>query len=103
MNACLDRPLYFQHDGHSRTIVGIQVNHQQKRHLQYNLLVLDPAHSTVALEGLLRQKVGWEKLVKRGMHTLKKPQYQLCYVDPGIASEEEMGKLKTIHSVFLEF
>ncbi|XP_020229025.1 zinc finger-containing ubiquitin peptidase 1 [Cajanus cajan] len=96
-------PLYFQHDGHSRTIVGIQVNHQQKRHLQYNLLVLDPAHSTVALEGSLRQKVGWEKLVKRGMHTLKKPQYQLCYVDPGIASEEEMGKLKTIHSVFLEF
>ncbi|KAG2399563.1 Ethylene-responsive transcription factor [Vigna angularis] len=36
-------PLYFQHDGHSRTIVGIQVNHQQKRHLQYNLLILDPA------------------------------------------------------------
>ncbi|RDX79422.1 Zinc finger with UFM1-specific peptidase domain protein, partial [Mucuna pruriens] len=91
-------PLYFQHDGHSRTIVGIQVNQQQKRHLQYNLLVLDPAHSTAALERSLRQKVGWEKLIKRGMHTLKKPQYQLCYVDPGIANEEEMEKLKTIHN-----
>ncbi|ESW08374.1 hypothetical protein PHAVU_009G040600 [Phaseolus vulgaris] len=96
-------PLYFQHDGHSRTIVGIQVNHQQKRHLQYNLLVLDPAQSTAALERSLRQKVGWEELIKRGMHTLKKPQYQLCYVDPGIASEGEVEKLKTIDSIFLEF
>ncbi|XP_061356642.1 uncharacterized protein LOC133301070 [Gastrolobium bilobum] len=96
-------PLYFQHDGHSRTIVGIQVKHQQNGILEYNLLVLDPAHSTAALERSLRQKVGWQKLIKRGMHTLKKPQYQLCYVDPGIASEEEMKKLKTIDSVLLEF
>ncbi|KAK7317051.1 hypothetical protein RJT34_00964 [Clitoria ternatea] len=96
-------PLYFQHDGHSRTIVGIQVKHQQEGLLQYSLLVLDPAHSTTALERSLRQKVGWEKLIKRETHTLKKPQYQLCYVDPGIASEKEMEKLKTIHSVFLEF
>ncbi|KAK7282467.1 hypothetical protein RIF29_11275 [Crotalaria pallida] len=95
-------PLYFQHDGHSRTIVGIQLQHQPDGILQYNLLILDPAHSTVALERSLREKVGWKKLVKRGMHTLKKPQYQLCYVDPGIASGEEMEKLKTIDSVFLE-
>ncbi|XP_047157478.1 zinc finger-containing ubiquitin peptidase 1-like isoform X2 [Vigna umbellata] len=80
-------PLYFQHDGHSRTIVGIQVKHQRSGIPQYNLLVLDPSH----------------KHIKRGVHTLKKPQYQLCYVDPGIASEEEMEKLKTIDSVFLEF
>ncbi|KAK7350787.1 hypothetical protein VNO77_09738 [Canavalia gladiata] len=96
-------PLYFQHDGHSRTIVGIQVQYQQNGILQYNLLILDPAHSTAALERSLRQKVGWEKFIKRGMHTLKKPQYQLCYVDPGIASQKEMEELKTIHSVFLEF
>ncbi|KAJ1387495.1 Peptidase C78, ubiquitin fold modifier-specific peptidase 1/ 2 [Sesbania bispinosa] len=95
-------PLYFQHDGHSRTIVGIHVKHQGNGIVEYNLLVLDPAHSTAALERSLRQKVGWQKLIKRGMHTLKKPQYQLCYVDPGIASEEEMEKLKTIDSVFLE-
>ncbi|KAJ1431730.1 Peptidase C78, ubiquitin fold modifier-specific peptidase 1/ 2 [Sesbania bispinosa] len=95
-------PLYFQHDGHSRTIVGIQVKHQRTGNLQYNLLVLDPAHRTAALERSLREKVGWQKLVKRGVHTLKKPQYQLCYVDPGIASKEEMEKLKTIDSVFLE-
>ncbi|KAK7301036.1 hypothetical protein RJT34_11891 [Clitoria ternatea] len=96
-------PLYFQHDGHSRTIVGIQVKQQRTGISQYNLLVLDPAHRTAALEKSLREKVGWQKLIKRGVHTLKKQQYQLCYVDPEIASEEEMEKLKTIDSVFLEF
>ncbi|RDY09827.1 Zinc finger with UFM1-specific peptidase domain protein, partial [Mucuna pruriens] len=94
----LDRPLYFQHDGHSRTIVGIQVKHQQSGNPQYNLLVLDPGHKTAALERSLMEKAGWQKLIKRGVHTLKKQQYQLCYVDPGIASEEEMEKLKTIDS-----
>ncbi|KAG4966295.1 hypothetical protein JHK85_041270 [Glycine max] len=63
-------PLYFQHDGHSRTIVGIQVKHPRSGIPQYSLLVMDPGH--------------------------------LCYVDPGIASEE-MEKLKTIDGVFLEF
>ncbi|KAK7372884.1 hypothetical protein VNO80_06274 [Phaseolus coccineus] len=96
-------PLYFQHDGHSRTIVGIQVKHQRSGIPQYNLMVLDPSHRTGALERSLTEKVGWQKLLKRGVHTLKKQQYQLCYVDPGIASEEEMEKLKTIDSVFLEF
>ncbi|CAL0319594.1 unnamed protein product [Lupinus luteus] len=96
-------PLYFQHDGHSRTIVGIQVEHQQNGILQYHLLILDPAHSTVAIERSLTEKVGWQKLMKRGMHTLEEPQYQLCYVDPGIAGGEELEKLKTIDSAFLEF
>ncbi|KAK7385463.1 hypothetical protein VNO78_31184 [Psophocarpus tetragonolobus] len=96
-------PLYFQHDGHSRTIVGIQVKYQQSGIPQYSLLVLDPGHRTAALERSLREKVGWQKYIKRGVHTLKKQQYQLCYVDPGIAREEEMEKLKTIDSVFLEF
>ncbi|KAL8534713.1 hypothetical protein ACS0TY_010666 [Phlomoides rotata] len=36
-------PLYFQHDGHSRTIVGIQAKHQKNGTRQYNLLILDPA------------------------------------------------------------
>ncbi|CAJ1970572.1 unnamed protein product [Sphenostylis stenocarpa] len=96
-------PLYFQHDGHSRTIVGIQVKHQGSGIPQYNLLVLDPSHRTDALERFLTEKVKWQKLIKRGVHTLKKQRYQLCYVDPGISTEEEMEKLKTIDSVFLEF
>lgn len=93
-------PLYFQHDGHSRTIVGIQ-KQQGKRGCQdwYSLLILDPGQRTAELERCLTSNNGWQKLVKRGVHTLRKPQYQLCYVDPGIASGEELEQLKTIESI----
>lgn len=47
------RPLYFQHDGHSRTIVGIQAKKQQNGIQQYNLLILDPGHVSIAFEKLL--------------------------------------------------
>ncbi|KAK4788016.1 hypothetical protein SAY86_019335 [Trapa natans] len=94
-------PLYFQHDGHSRTIVGIQVRHLAKGK-QHNLLVLDPVHNTKILEASLRGKSGWQKLIKRGVHTLRKPQYQLCYVERGICNEEELEKLKTLDSIYIE-
>ncbi|KAL2540329.1 Peptidase C78 [Abeliophyllum distichum] len=96
-------PLYFQRDGHSRTIIGIQVQHQINGMQHYNLLILDPASKTRALEKSLKENVGWQKLIKRGVHTLKKDQYQLCFIDPGIASGEELEKLKTLHSICVEF
>ncbi|GLT41577.1 hypothetical protein SLA2020_156300 [Shorea laevis] len=95
-------PLYFQHDGHSRTIVGIQVKHQHNRMQQFSLLILDPGHRTAALERSLKENFEWKTHLKRGVHTLRKRQYQLCYIDPGIAGEEEMEQLKTIDSVFIE-
>ncbi|XP_038901076.1 zinc finger-containing ubiquitin peptidase 1 isoform X2 [Benincasa hispida] len=95
-------PLFFQHDGHSRTIVGIQVKQQHNGMQQYNLLILDPAHSTRGLERALRENIGWQQLIKRGIHTLNKPQYQLCYIDAGIAAGGDMELLKTIDSIFLE-
>ncbi|XP_021762477.1 zinc finger with UFM1-specific peptidase domain protein-like [Chenopodium quinoa] len=95
-------PLYFQHQGHSRTIIGIQAKHQKNGQQQYNLLVLDPAHNTEALERSLKENCGWQKFLKRGLHTLRKPQYQLCYVDPGIARGEEIEKLKDLTSVLIE-
>ncbi|KAK4403731.1 Zinc finger-containing ubiquitin peptidase 1 [Sesamum angolense] len=99
----LTEPLYFQHDGHSRTIVGIQAKHQKNGKQQYNLLIFDPAEKTRALEKSLRENVGWQKLIKRGIHTLKKPQYQLCFIEPGIAHGEELEELKTLHSARHEF
>ncbi|XP_059463342.1 uncharacterized protein LOC132192103 isoform X2 [Corylus avellana] len=96
-------PLYFQHDGHSRTIVGIQVKHQQNGMQQYSLLIFDPAHRTTVIERALKESDGWQKLIKRGVHTLRKPQYQLCYIDTGIAQGEEMELLKRIDSTFLAF
>ncbi|XP_062158563.1 uncharacterized protein LOC133866018 isoform X3 [Alnus glutinosa] len=96
-------PLYFQHDGHSRTIVGVQVKIQQNRMQQYSLLIFDPAYRTTAIERALKENDGWQKLIKRGVHTLRKLQYQLCYIDTGIARGEEMEHLKRIDSTFLEF
>ncbi|XP_061996119.1 uncharacterized protein LOC133714082 [Rosa rugosa] len=95
-------PLYFQHDGHSRTIVGIQVKNQHNGMQQHTLLILDPGHRTADLERSLKEKRGWQKFIKRGVHTLRKPQYQLCYIDPGISSGDEVELLKTVDSVFLE-
>lgn len=65
---------------------------------QYTLLILDPGHKSRALERSLKDNNGWQMLIKRGAHTLKKLQYQLCYIDPGIAGVEEMEKLKTLDS-----
>lgn len=96
-------PLYFQHHGHSRTIIGIQI--QKGMHGsqdRYSLLILDPGQRTADLERSLRDGNGWQKLIKRGVHTLKKPQYQLCYVDPGIARGKEIEQLKIIDSILVE-
>ncbi|KAI3996767.1 hypothetical protein MKX01_041067 [Papaver californicum] len=96
-------PLYFQHQGHSRTIIGIQLKQPQRgSSKQYTLLILDPGHKTKALEWSLKQNFGWQKLIKRGVHTLKKPQYQLCYIDQVIAHGKETEQLKTIDSIFFE-
>ncbi|CAO2832400.1 unnamed protein product [Amaranthus hypochondriacus] len=95
-------PLYFQHQGHSRTIIGIQVKNEKNGLKKYNLLVLDPAHNTEALERSLRENFGWQRLLKRGLHTLRKPQYQLCYVDHGIAQAAEIELLKNFTNVLVE-
>eukprot|EP00249_Psilotum_nudum_P013774 c24505_g1_i1 orf=233-568(+) len=46
----------------------------------------------------LRAKVGWQKFIKRGVHTLKKQDYQVCYVEPGIAEGEELEQYKVLNS-----
>nr|XP_043632618.1 zinc finger-containing ubiquitin peptidase 1 isoform X2 [Erigeron canadensis] len=96
-------PLYFQHDGHSRTIVGIQMKNLPNGVKQQNLLILDPAHKTEVLESCLSKNVGWQRFIKRGVHTLQKMEYQLCYVDPGIATGMELEKLKTLDSTRFGF
>nr|GMC58127.1 zinc finger with UFM1-specific peptidase domain protein [Ipomoea batatas] len=99
----LKAPLYFQHQGHSRTIVGIQKKLQKNGSKQYNLLILDPGHRTKDLAKSLRDNDGWQRLIKRGVHTLRKPLYQLCFIDHGVAFGEEVEKLKNLQSIRHEF
>eukprot|EP00898_Chlorokybus_atmophyticus_P007134 jgi/Chlat1/7421/Chrsp6S07445 len=90
-------PIFFQHQGHSRTIVGIQ---KRRSKLSYDeevfLLVLDPAQRTEEIVSKLKQRSGWQSMLKRGIHTLRKPEYQLCYVEEGIAHGDELQKMKKL-------
>ncbi|EGD78734.1 hypothetical protein PTSG_01714 [Salpingoeca rosetta] len=72
-------PLYFQHDGHSRTVVGMERKQMKNGSVKVNLLVLDPLTRPQTLHKSLLTG-GWEKYVKRGLHTLHKPSYQLVFV-----------------------
>jgi hypothetical protein len=93
-------PLYFQHRGHSRTIVGIERCKKDGSNKEEDfLIVLDPSQRTCDIITALQRKQGWEDLVKRGMHTLNQAEYQLCYIDPGIAKGEELESMKTLSSV----
>ncbi|KAI5069151.1 hypothetical protein GOP47_0015452 [Adiantum capillus-veneris] len=92
-------PLYFQHQGHSRTIVGVQ---RRKKNAaskeEVFLLVLDPSNKTGELLHALRSRKNWQRMIKRGVHTLKKRSYQVCYVEPGVAEGEELKQLKILSS-----
>ncbi|WIA20634.1 hypothetical protein OEZ85_005015 [Tetradesmus obliquus] len=86
-------PLYLQHEGHSRTVVGIErclPPHAEARSgaaaaAEYSLVILDPGMPAAELLGSLRAKQGWQRRVKRGMASLsRKPEYQVLYVAPGL-------------------
>ncbi|GBG69048.1 hypothetical protein CBR_g3746 [Chara braunii] len=51
----------------------------------------------------LRQRRGWQRLVKRAVQTLRKAEYQVCYVDPGIASVEERDRMKELDSILQSY
>lgn len=68
-------PLYFQHDGHSRTVIGIErykpTGGKGKRRAEsnttcssegylYNLLLLDPSHKTKDLVTAFDTGKGWQ-------------------------------------------
>lgn len=55
------------------------------RDCDVNLLVLDPSAAASGLTHALAPGMrggGWERMIKRGLHTLVKPAYQLVVIDP---------------------
>lgn len=67
-------PLYFQHEGHSRTIIGIERYRQKdaSEHV-YNLLVLDPSIKSEIIEAKLKQGKGWQVQPSRRLNIVFKP------------------------------
>ena len=76
-------PVYLQHQGHSRTVVGVEQLHTSLR-----LLILDPSHSpaSIASTGLLR-------LVRKTISSMKSKQYQ-CVVVRGLLDNTRLRETR---------
>mmetsp|Transcript_59433 Transcript_59433/g.109978 ORF Transcript_59433/g.109978 Transcript_59433/m.109978 type:complete len:392 (-) Transcript_59433:49-1224(-) len=78
-------PLYLQHSGHSRTIVGVQRRHETSGQRTDFLLVLDPGLGRSGLRELedsAQRGHGWERKVKKSLAPLaKQAQYELLVVN----------------------
>ncbi|CAO1388036.1 unnamed protein product [Diamesa serratosioi] len=85
-------PLYLQHQGHSRTIIGIE--HKSSG---LTLLILDPSHSPrqVASLGSSQDSL---RLIRRGPSAMKAPQYQIVAIRGAIETEEEYQASKVMKS-----
>lgn len=88
-------PLYLQHEGHSRTVVGAE---RDQRTGSISLLLFDPAQESEAIQADVRDRRRLQRL-RRGAQTFIQPRYQVCVVAPGLASEEERGRLKLMREV----
>lgn len=71
----------------------------RERRVEYTLLVFDPGTPPAKLAAALHSRHGWQRLLKRGLHTLRHSQYQLVWVEPGLAGEEERQRLKQVAAV----
>ncbi|PRD29576.1 UNVERIFIED_CONTAM: zinc finger with UFM1-specific peptidase domain protein [Trichonephila clavipes] len=80
-------PVYLQHHGHSRTIIGLE--ELQDGNLQ--LLVFDPSHSKSQMEQFSSTALNSNamRLIRRPLSALKARQYQLVYIDGLLETEDE--------------
>jgi hypothetical protein len=77
-------PLYLQHQGHSRTIIGIE---QKANGL--TLLILDPSHSPKQVASLGTSQESLTSLIRRGPGAMKAAQYQVVSVVGRIVTDED--------------
>ena len=53
-------------------------------------MVLDPRCDAGKLRMALEQKKDWQRLIKRGLHTLTKHHYQILYCDGMMTAAEKL-------------
>lgn len=88
----LVHPIYLQHEGHSRTIVGLQ-----KGANKTSLLLFDPQVQGDLLRRNLQRGDNWQKWVKRQLSTFKQGAYEIVYVS-GVMTSEEQARSKVLIS-----
>ncbi|CAG9564880.1 unnamed protein product [Danaus chrysippus] len=90
-------PLYLQHQGHSRTIIGYEKHKDGKA----TLLVLDPSHSPAQVRqvsvGSWSSAASALRLLRRGAPALRARQYQLLCVDGLITTDQEYQEYKVMY------
>ncbi|XP_029452308.1 zinc finger-containing ubiquitin peptidase 1 [Rhinatrema bivittatum] len=93
----LKPPIYLQHQGHSRTIVGIE----ERKNRSFCLLIFDPGCPAKDMQKLLKQQIDGSdlKLLRRFIGGLKHKQYQLVTVD-GVLSLEEKAVHRQASRIF---
>ncbi|GAB6032478.1 hypothetical protein CHUAL_011109 [Chamberlinius hualienensis] len=93
-------PLYLQHQGHSRTIVGVE----QLKDGGHRLLIFDPSHSRTQMESFnntLNAANNGMRLVRRPVTAMKAKQYQLVVVVGAMENDQEYQQSKLIRSVHI--
>ncbi|XP_060046564.1 zinc finger-containing ubiquitin peptidase 1 isoform X3 [Erinaceus europaeus] len=84
-------PIYLQHQGHSRTVVGIE----ERKNRTLCLLIFDPGCPSREMQKLLKQdvEVSHLKQLRKFVGNLKHKQYQIVSVEGVLSPEEKVMKL----------
>jgi len=96
-------PLYLQHQGHSRTIVGIEVLTSGGSN-NLRLLIFDPSHSRSQMTSLLKcspsssEAAQVMRMLRKGPQAMKCKQYQIVAVTGVFANQQESALHKVIQS-----
>ncbi|KAM5165953.1 zinc finger-containing ubiquitin peptidase 1-like isoform 2-T3 [Callospermophilus lateralis] len=83
-------PIYLQHQGHSRTIVGIE----ERKNRTLCLLIFDPGCPSREMQKLLQQDIEASSLkqLRKFVGNLKHKQYQIVAVEGTLSSEEKVAR-----------
>lgn len=80
-------PIYLQHDGHSRTIVGFEAGKVD------SLLLFDPGTRQNQIDAFKSNTFKGMTVFRRGLNAFKKPQYQLLIIR-GVLGDNEYEQAK---------
>ncbi|XP_073432055.1 zinc finger-containing ubiquitin peptidase 1 [Dendrobates tinctorius] len=90
---CSSKPaIYLQHQGHSRTIVGIE----ERKNKSYCLLLFDPGCPSESMKRLTKKSLEGADLkhLRKYAGGLKHKQYQIVVVEGILSPEEKTGRLQ---------
>nr|XP_056712194.1 zinc finger-containing ubiquitin peptidase 1 [Euleptes europaea] len=82
-------PIYLQHQGHSRTIFGIE----ERKNKSLCLLVFDPSCPSQEMQKLLKETdIDSMRMIRRFVGGLRHKQYQVVAIDGVLSAEEKVAR-----------